>query len=421
VLAEHVVGASADGAAHTLARASLLDAVAATVAGEATPLAARWRAVQAARRGAATPGPQPDAEWRAFDAAVRAGATQLTDDAPFGLAGAAVWPALLALSDPGQVVGEHHLEAFAVAVAAATALWRCGRYHEAERGFDAGQVFATIAVALAGARLLELDVEQTVAAIAIAASGAGGLIANLGTDAGVLAAATAARVGVRAALLAERGFRGSPIALGGRQGFGEAFFGLSDAPLADLAGELERASAEPTPVRRRRAPIHAVGQRAVAALAGRAVAGEIEELELLGVSPISPLTRFAAPGDAAQAAFSVRFALARVLDGGLPALLSVPFTEVLPAPASLERVRIRIDSRWQAAGPEPRMLRLRAGDTWSEVELSRVDTDVDPQDKWRELADLLNARAPVVAVRLRGVLARAASAGLTAGDLVATA
>ena len=119
------------------------------------------------------------------------------------------------------------------------ALWTKGRYRQADRGFDGSDVFGSLACAAAGARLLKLDAAKASAAIAIAGSEMGGLVANLGTDVGVLHAGFAARNGFQAALLAKAGIYGAADALEARQGFGEAIFGPADGPLFGITTELE--------------------------------------------------------------------------------------------------------------------------------------------------------------------------------------
>src|SRR5204862_8053021 len=77
----------------------------------------------------------------------------------------------------------------------------------------------TLGAAAAAARVLGLDAARTRHALGIAASAACGLKENLGTMVKPLHAGLAARNGVMAARLAERGFTASPHALDGPQGY----------------------------------------------------------------------------------------------------------------------------------------------------------------------------------------------------------
>jgi 2-methylcitrate dehydratase PrpD len=88
--------------------------------------------------------------------------------------------------------------------------------------------YGTIAATCTAARLLQLTRDQTINALGIAASEACGIQKNFGTMTKPLHAGIAARNGVFAALLAQRGFTADSDALGGEQGFLRAFKGPGD-------------------------------------------------------------------------------------------------------------------------------------------------------------------------------------------------
>ena len=88
--------------------------------------------------------------------------------------------------------------------------------------------YGAIAATATAARLLKLTREQTMHAMGIAASEACGIQKNFGTMTKPLHAGLAARNGVFAALLAQRGFTADADALGGEQGFLRAFKGPGD-------------------------------------------------------------------------------------------------------------------------------------------------------------------------------------------------
>src|SRR5450759_1102196 len=85
--------------------------------------------------------------------------------------------------------------------------------------------YGTIGATCTAARLLGLTREQSMHAMGIAASEACGIQKNFGTMTKPLHAGLAARNGVFAALLAQRGFTADTDALGGEQGFLRAFKG----------------------------------------------------------------------------------------------------------------------------------------------------------------------------------------------------
>jgi 2-methylcitrate dehydratase PrpD len=89
---------------------------------------------------------------------------------------------------------------------------------------------------VAAAKLLKLDATRLQYAIGIALSQASGFRVMHATMVSSLMPAQGAQTGLRAAVLAERGFTASPAALEGRYGFLEVF---ADAPhVPSLAGEL---------------------------------------------------------------------------------------------------------------------------------------------------------------------------------------
>jgi len=91
--------------------------------------------------------------------------------------------------------------------------------HYHQRGWHCTSSIGTVGAAAAAARVLSLDADATQHALGIAASSACGLKENLGSMVKPLHAGMAARNGVMAARLAQRGFTASPQALDGPQGY----------------------------------------------------------------------------------------------------------------------------------------------------------------------------------------------------------
>jgi 2-methylcitrate dehydratase PrpD len=91
--------------------------------------------------------------------------------------------------------------------------------HYHQRGWHCTSSIGTPGAAAAAARVLGLDAPATQHALGIAASSACGLKENLGSMVKPLHAGMAARNGVMAARLAQRGFTASPHALDGPQGY----------------------------------------------------------------------------------------------------------------------------------------------------------------------------------------------------------
>jgi 2-methylcitrate dehydratase PrpD len=279
----------------------------------------------------------------------------LDDWAGYGPGGAPVWGALLALAQAEGPDDELSLlDAFCVGVKAAHALFRAGRYSQAERGLDGTSVFGSIASTAASARLLGLSTDKAASALATVASEFGGPIANRGTEAGDAYAGFAAKNGLQAALLARQEFYGAPDILEGAQGFGDAVFDRAEAKLLALNDVLTSPVNIAEAVRFKQSACNIDHQRAVATLAGLlssnsiSVSGAIE-IGVEGVPPAIEGVRFDIPSTADEARSSLRSSLARAaLEGSVNAQQlrdGMLFTPEFADAAA--KVRVGIVSRWE--------------------------------------------------------------------------
>lgn len=108
-----------------------------------------------------------------------------------------------------------------------------------EAGWHATATFGTFGATAAVAKILELDATQIHHALDIAASLPAGLKKNFGTMTKPLHAGQAARSGLTAALLADRGFTAAPGAICGEQGFCDLYDGPDAVDCTiDFAGPL---------------------------------------------------------------------------------------------------------------------------------------------------------------------------------------
>ncbi len=87
------------------------------------------------------------------------------------------------------------------------------------RGWFAGGTTGSLAAAAAAGKVLRLDAKQMATAFGIAVAGAGGVRRNFGTMAKALQTGNAARNGVTAALLAQKGFSADQAILEAPMGF----------------------------------------------------------------------------------------------------------------------------------------------------------------------------------------------------------
>lgn len=94
-----------------------------------------------------------------------------------------------------------------------------------DRGFHSTPVFGSLGATVACASLLKLDPAKLKAALGIAASGCGGIHRQQGSMVKPFHAGNAARNGVEAALLAEKGFTADPAIFEAPRGFCDTFFG----------------------------------------------------------------------------------------------------------------------------------------------------------------------------------------------------
>lgn len=288
--------------------------------------------------------------------ATTARSLELDDWAVYGAAGASLWGTLLCLAEVEGISDESQLyDAWCIGVRVGAALWTKGRYRQADRGFDGSDVFGSLACAAAGARLLKLDAAKASAAIAIAGSEMGGLVANLGTDVGVLHAGFAARNGFQAALLAKAGIYGAADALEARQGFGEAIFGPADGPLFGITTELETHVPLSEVVRFRRFPCAIEHQRVIATVqslcASKSMSTtDVATVRVEGVPPTSEGTRTDVPTSAQEARRSLHYVLARLLKDGRITLSDFTQPAVVEEgiTRALDRVQVDILQRWDA-------------------------------------------------------------------------
>lgn len=157
-------------------------------------------------------------------------ALDFDDAGGFGHPTAALLPVIYALAELVRPSGREVLAAYVVGFEVSNCLGECNIFGKVDTrswrlGWHPTGTYGTIGATCTAARLLGLTREQTMHAIGIAASEACGINKNFGTMTKPLHAGLAARNGVFAALLAQRGFTADPDALGGKQGFLRAFKG----------------------------------------------------------------------------------------------------------------------------------------------------------------------------------------------------
>jgi 2-methylcitrate dehydratase PrpD len=146
--------------------------------------------------------------------------------------------AVLALAEKRPTSGADFLLAFALGVEMTCRLSKAISVPPADSTVAWSQtgIAAGIGAAVAAAKLLRLDAARLQYAIGIALSQAAGFRVMHATMVSSLMPAQGGQTGLRAALLAERGFTASPVALEGKYGFLEVF--AQQAHLPALVGGL---------------------------------------------------------------------------------------------------------------------------------------------------------------------------------------
>lgn len=134
-------------------------------------------------------------------------------------ASAVIVPALIALADEENSTGADLIDAYIVGLELHALLGRGVNRSHYFAGWHPTATIGCIGTAGACARLLGLDLEQTIAAMSIATSMASGNKAQFGTEVKSLQCGIAASNAVKAARLAQAGLQGNPNVLEDPQGF----------------------------------------------------------------------------------------------------------------------------------------------------------------------------------------------------------
>ena len=227
------------------AKRHLLDTVGVMIAGAGGEVANRAEAMLASVRGAGSivvPGRVRRADLldAAFLGGTAAHGIELDDGYRQGSVhpGCAVVPTTLALAQARTTTsGKRLIEAVVAGYETVTAIAAACHPELRQRGFHPTGVVALLGAAMAAGKLCTLSKRTLADALGLAASSASGLFAfvNGGGDIKRLHAGHAAREGLQAALLAERGVEGPPAVIEARDGFLQAFAFGSARRAHDLA------------------------------------------------------------------------------------------------------------------------------------------------------------------------------------------
>jgi 2-methylcitrate dehydratase PrpD len=227
------------------AQTAILDCLGVALAGskeESTRICAEQARMEQAR-GAATvwgQGFKSSATLAALTNGTAAHALDFDHSVYLGQPTSAVIPAVLPLAEALGASGRDLLEAY-VAGFEATAKIAKSIPEEGRGGWHSSGTLGTLGASLSCAKLLKLDIDKVRIALGIAASMASGVACNYGTMTKPLDAGLAARSGVLAASLTQKGFTANPNSLESATGFFGAFLSLppDPTPLEELGRSYE--------------------------------------------------------------------------------------------------------------------------------------------------------------------------------------
>ncbi len=147
--------------------------------------------------------------------------------------------AILSLGEERRALGQDVITAYVLSYEIASQLANAmGQDYGDDLGWHPSSPLGTVGASVASAKLLNLDISQTVMAIGIAASQAAGLRQNFGTMTKAFHIGNAARSGVLSALMAKDGLTAASDSLEGRYGFCHAFSGGRGYDLSRVAETL---------------------------------------------------------------------------------------------------------------------------------------------------------------------------------------
>ena len=135
-------------------------------------------------------------------------------------------PAILALAETKKMSGKEMLFSYIIGFEVGASLGNMMGMEFFGRGWHATSILGIIGAAAAAARIFGLGVQEVRMALGIAASLAGGLKINFGSMTKPLHIGNAARNGILAVMLADKGFTANDSALEGRNGLCQVYSGI---------------------------------------------------------------------------------------------------------------------------------------------------------------------------------------------------
>jgi 2-methylcitrate dehydratase PrpD len=247
------------------------------------------------------------------------------DDNGFSHPTACILPAALAAAELADADGQDFMVAMVAGWEVFERLSRSVRAFERvarKGGVHPTGIYGCPAAAAAASKLLGLSREQTAMALGLASSSSGGLTEQFGTWGKGMQAGNAARAGVMAALLVQRGYWGAQTVIEGKHGLLSAFFGAGNYDLSLISEQGGDTWAIEKPgLNIKRFPACGGTQRGIAAaleLRRQVVSdpADIERIEVTGSESLFHSLHIDTPTRGFEGKFSLRFCLAAAFADG---------------------------------------------------------------------------------------------------------
>jgi len=291
----------------------------------------------------------------------------------FGHPSVVLLPPVLALGEKLGAPGRQVLDAYVIGFEVAANLSAASHYVQTEGGFHSTAFFGTMGATAAAARLLELGVEQTVMALGIAGSMPGGVVQNFGTMVKPLHAGMAARNGVLAARLAQKGYLGTDMIFESKLGFFSTYVGEGHYDLAEAVNGLGHPFRLQDTLVIKKYPCCGTNHSALDSIFSliredKLSFEDIAQVTVDGLPYLSHVLLYPQPRQGINGKFSIHYNVAAaILDGKVT--IDSHRDEMLRRPLvedALAKVHVEVQSRWDprytaAPAETPVTLRLKDG------------------------------------------------------------
>jgi 2-methylcitrate dehydratase PrpD len=240
------------------------------------------------------------------------------DGGGFGHCSCVLLPPLISLGERMGASGKDILNAYVIGWRVGTSLHHACNYTQGERGFHGTSLYGVMAATAACARLLNLNVEQTIMALGTAGGMAGGILQNFGTYTKGLHAGQPDQNAVIACLLARDGWKSTDKVFESKAGFLHAYVGKDMYNLEAIRNFIDE---RPVTIERpmiKRYPCchsnHSAVYSVISLLTENNISLEdIQQVDVKGMPYISHILFYPKPAYGFQGKFSIHYNVATAM------------------------------------------------------------------------------------------------------------